>query len=170
MLPLQTQLIAIDILLQELEECQLEYAYGASNSDNSGDGERLSNVHKDLLEQSIKANQLVISNSKDFSEYDFSKLLEQVELAKKISSKRFLVIYNKLLLWVLDYYSAKKKAGSITSEDFSEQAEIRLDLYQTKAAKAKSQIKTLAGALGKQEYVSFLNLYRLNDSSLSKVK
>jgi Txe/YoeB family toxin of Txe-Axe toxin-antitoxin module len=55
----------------------------------------------------------------------------------------------------------------LSDEDFSERAEKRLELWQTKAAKAKNQIKTLAKALGQDEYSSFSRQYRLMQTELS---
>ena len=81
-------------------------------------------------------------------------------------TKQLLKIHTKLIGWVITFFIAKEKANAITDQDFSERAEVRLDLWQTKAAKAKNQIKTLANALGKAEYVDFLKQYRLTNSEL----
>lgn len=150
------QLIAFDILKQELEDVTLL----------KNDKESIDLDHLQLLKQCSAANQAIIDGTKTLSEYDFAKIIEPVELEYKVSTKQLLIIHNKLIGWVINFFVAKAKANSITEQDFSEQAEVRLDLWQTKSAKAKNQIKTLANALGKDEYLEFIKLYRLTSTEL----
>ena len=150
------QLIAFDILKQELEDVVLL----------ENDKESIDQDHLQLLKQCSAANQAIIDSTASLSEYDFSKIVEPVELEYKVSTKKLLIIHNKLISWVINFFVAKAKANSITDQDFSEQAEVRLDLWQTKSAKAKNQIKTLANALGKDEYLDFVQLYRLTNTEL----
>jgi uncharacterized protein YnzC (UPF0291/DUF896 family) len=152
------QLIAFDIIKQELEE--------ASLIREDLDKDSIEEAHLQLLKQCSVANQAIIDATKGVSEYDFAIIIAQVELEFPVSTKQLLTIHNKLLIWSINFFVAKEKANGITSIDFSERAEVRLDLWQTKAAKAKNQIKTLASALGKEEYVEFMQQYRLTKTEL----
>lgn len=153
------QLIAFDILKQELEDLDLL----ETPPEKTGN---IDSEHLQLLKQCSIANQSIVDATHDISEYDFAKIIDQVELEYKVSTKQLLAIHNKLIVWVIDFFIAKVKANAITEQDFSPQAEVRLDLWQTKSAKAKNQIKTLAAALGKEEYVDFVTAYRLRGTEL----
>ena len=152
------QLIAFDIIKQELEEVSL------LNDELEKDS--IEAAHLQLLKHCSAANQAIVDSTVGTSEFDFAKIVSQVELGSPVSTKQLLTVHNKLLIWSISFFVAKEKANSITSIDFSEQAEVRLDLWQTKAAKAKNQIKTLAAALGKSEYVEFIKQYRLSNTEL----
>ncbi|MFT4653061.1 MAG: hypothetical protein ACI82S_000704 [Patiriisocius sp.] len=152
------QLIAFDIIKQELEEVSL--------LNDELDKDSIEDAHLQLLKQCSVANQAIIDSTLDISEFDFAKIVSQVELEIAVSTKQLLTVHNKLLSWAISFFVAKEKANSITSIDFSERAEVRLDLWQTKAAKAKNQIKTLANALGKVEYLEFITQYRLTKTEL----
>lgn len=151
------ELIAFDILKQELEDIELDL----DSTDSLHDS------HLELLKQCSAANQRVMDITKGVSEFDFAKSIDNVEFVYRISTKQLLTVHNKLIAWVIDFFVAKDKASAITAVDFSEQAEVRLDLWQTKSAKAKNQIKTLANALGKEEYLEFIKQYRLDHTELS---
>lgn len=152
------QLIAFDIIKQELEEVSL--------LNDELDKDSIEDAHLQLLKHCSAANQAIIDSVVGVSEFDFAKIVNQVELESPVSTKQLLTVHNKLLIWAISFFVAKEKANGITSIDFSEQAEVRLDLWQTKAAKAKNQIKTLASALGKAEYVEFIKQYRLSKTEL----
>jgi hypothetical protein len=152
------QLIAFDIIKQELEEVSL--------LDDDLEKDSIEDAHLQLLKQCSVANQAIIDSTVGVSEFDFANIIGQVELENPVSTKQLLTVHNKLLIWAISFFVAKEKANGITSIDFSEQAEVRLDLWQTKAAKAKNQIKTLANALGKDEYLEFIKQYRLTDTEL----
>lgn len=156
------QLIAFDILKQELEEVKV-HEYESAESD------WLFPEHLQLLSQCLAANKQILASISDMSEFDFAHHLEQIDLDFKVPTKQLLIIHHKLLGWAIDFVKAKIKVNAITAEDFSEQAEVRLDLWQTKAAKAKNQIKTLAQALGAQGYSDFVDLYRLNHTELARL-
>lgn len=152
------QLIAFDILKQELEDVIL--------LDEEAEKDSIQDAHLQLLKQCSLSNQSIVDDTLLISEFDFAKITSQVELEFKVSTKQLLTVHNKLISWVIDFFIAKEKANAITDQDFSEQAEVRLDLWQTKSAKAKNQIKTLANALGKDEYVEFIKQYRLIKTEL----
>ena len=44
------------------------------------------------------------------------------------------------------------KAESIINDNFDDSADVRLELLQVKAIKAKAQLKTVASAMGEQDY------------------
>lgn len=154
------QLVAFDILKQELEDVPVgDY--------KTAEPDWLLPSHLQLLEQSLQAIKQICEAIADMSDYDFAKLFTSLDLDFKLPSKQLLGIHYKLLSWVIDFVKAKQKVNAIASIDFSEQAEIRLDLWQTKAAKAKNQTKTLAQALGADEYLEFVKLYRLDHTELA---
>jgi len=156
------QLIALDILKQELDDVELsEY--------READSDFLMSSHLHLLIQCSQATQQIIDSISGMSEYDFAAQLEYIELDFKVPSKQLLIIQHKLLAWVIDFIKAKSKVNKITAQDFSDQAEVRLDLWQSKAAKAKNQMKTLAKALGKEEYSEFISLYKLEHTELAQL-
>lgn len=152
------QLIAFDILKQELEDVNL--------LDEEAEKDSIADEHLQLLKQCSQSNQAIVDSTESLSEFDFAKTIGQVELEYKVSTKQLLIVHNKLISWVINFFVAKEKANSITAQDFSESAEVRLDLWQTKSAKAKNQIKTLANALGKAEYLEFVTQYRLTKTEL----
>ena len=127
----------------------------------------ISEQHAKLLSQCLDAILAILEQAAGFSEFDFSQELDNVELGRAIGSKKILGIQTKLLAWALNFFVAKEKAESISAEDFSDRAEKRLDLWQTKAAKAKNQIRTLAKAMGQEEYSRFSHQYRLLYTELS---
>ncbi|MGB3724945.1 MAG: hypothetical protein WA981_04200 [Glaciecola sp.] len=151
------ELIAFDILKQELEDIVVDDDYTDS----------VSSQHIALLKQCASANKRIIELTREMSEFDFAKSISNVEFVYKVSTKQLLTIHNRLITWTIDFFIAKEKANAITAQDFSDQAEVRLDLWQAKSAKAKNQIKTLALALGRDEYAEFIRQYRLTHTELS---
>ncbi|MFW8590889.1 hypothetical protein ACOI22_08820 [Glaciecola sp. 2405UD65-10] len=151
------ELIAFDILKQELEDIEVD-----TESDDS-----LLKAHLQLIKQCSGASQRIITATQGLSEYDFQKSISNVEFVYKVHTKQLLTVHNRLIAWVIDFFIAKEKASKITDLDFSDQAEVRLDLWQTKSAKAKNQIKILANALGKEEYNEFIAQYRLAHTELA---
>lgn len=166
---LSRQLISIDILLQELEELDICAEINRENVLAEHDFDNLSKKHKDLLQQCIGFFQKLLKSSNGLTEYEFKQAIEQAELNQHLGSKQLLSIHLKLLVWVLDFYSAKLKAESICDSDLSVQAELKLNLYHTKAHKAKNQIKALAHALGAKEYKVFIKRFKLTQTALAQI-
>lgn len=54
--------------------------------------------------------------------------------------------------YVITAWEASQKASRIIADSFDESADKRLELLQVKAIKAKSQLKTVAIAMGKADY------------------
>ncbi len=164
---LSRQLISLDIILQELEELDLSLERTEMEALEEHDADYLQKKHKDLLKQCVGVFQQILKSSADLTEYEFKQVLEQSELNQNLGSKQLLSIHLKLLIWVLDFYSAKLNAEGISDSDLSHQAEVKLDLYHTKANKAKNQIKALAHALGAKEYKIFIKRFNLSHSILA---
>ena len=67
-----------------------------------------------------------------------------------------------LLCYVLQHWETSRKIDAILADQFDENADKRLDLLQVKNIKAKSQFKTVAGAMGKRDYELFVQNMGLN--------
>lgn len=157
MASLHRELIGFDIIKQELEDIKV-----APTEEFT-----LSKTHETLLKQSVACLQRTEPMLDELSDYDFSVSMQTIELTFPVGSKRLLSIHMQLLTRVLDFFRAKDKVIEIQTKQFTANAEVRLDLWQSKAAKSKNQIRTLAEALGKEEYSSFTQQFRLSHSELS---
>ena len=69
--------------------------------------------------------------------------------------KRMVAVYIKLIGYVLTAWEATSKANAILLDNFDASADKRLELLQVKAIKAKSQLKTVATAMGQSDYEKF---------------
>ena len=84
------------------------------------------------------------------------------QFEQAIGRKSMLIVYMKLLNYVLTAWDATLKAEAIINDSFDDNADVRLELLQVKAIKAKSQLKTVASAMGKQDYEVFCNVLGLS--------
>lgn len=100
-------------------------------------------------------------NATQYTEVGFVDLVAQSGVGIQFNNKQILPIYLKLSEYVIDYYTLNRKAMEIRDTVFSDHAEKRLGLLQTKAIKAKSQFRTVVLALGKSDYQQFANLVAL---------
>lgn len=157
MLGFVRELVVIDMLKQELED-----VYNPNLV-----AEFLSEQHIKLLVQSLEHYKKVNTKINELSEYDFSQSISQLDFEYPFESKKLLSIHQHLLDWTIDFNVAKRKAEDILTKEFDQQAERRLDLWQSKAAKAKKQIRTLAAALEQQQYVAFTEHFKLQNTELS---
>ncbi|MGJ8681301.1 hypothetical protein [Paraglaciecola sp.] len=139
------QLIALDMLAQDLVD---ELAYFKSNQVTKPYLSLLSQYHKHAV---TLADEVGI-----FSDYDFSELIAQHQVCRFLLSKKLLIVQNKLVGYVIDYYDASRKLDKIRDTDFSVQAELRFDLLTTKAIKARAQFKTVATAMHKNDYLNLI--------------
>ena len=98
------QLIAFDIIKQELEEVSL--------LNDELDKDSIEDAHLQLLKQCSAANQAIIDSTVDVSEFDFAKTVSQVELEIAVSTKQLLTVHNKLLSWAISFFVAKENIGS----------------------------------------------------------
>ena len=99
----------------------------------------------------------------DLTEQEFMASLNSVSLDIDISSKQLFSIYSRLLGFVVDFYEARQKVLAIIENEFTDLADKHLDLLQTKAIRARSQFKTVAQALGEEEYCQFVSQLGLPD-------
>ena len=98
-----------------------------------------------VLNELKNAEQFVASET----EASFQKSLSGSLFENIFERKRMVGVYIKLVGYVITAWEATNKANAIISENFDSSADKRLELLQVKAIKAKSQLKTVASAMGK---------------------
>lgn len=137
------QLIALDMLSQDMQD-ELDDNMSSPFA-----------VPDDYLRH-LTRYQALLENvqflAEELTENGFSDAVHSSGLCRHISTKRMVEVQAKLLKYVLDFYDARYKADQIQDSDFGEHADKRLGLLQTKAIKARGQFKTVAKALGVEEY------------------
>lgn len=89
------------------------------------------------------------------TEASVKQLLKGSVFDGAIGRKSMLVVYIKLINYVITAWDATLKAESIINDNFDDSADVRLELLQVKAIKAKAQLKTVASAMGEQDYKTF---------------
>lgn len=95
------------------------------------------------------------------TEASVKQLLKGSVLDGAIGRKSMLVVYIKLINYVITAWDATLKAESIINDNFDDSADVRLELLQVKAIKAKAQLKTVASAMGEQDYKTFCTMLGL---------
>jgi len=120
--------------------------------------------HIKLIEAYQIALQQLLNSINTDTDHEFKKRIEASALAKVLDSKRMLSVHLKLIEYILTYWDASQKAAEILESHFTEQADKRLELLQVKAIRAKSQLKTVATAMGKADYQKFVDLLNLSDA------
>ncbi|BFT31396.1 hypothetical protein D210916BOD24_25720 [Alteromonas sp. D210916BOD_24] len=95
------------------------------------------------------------------TESGFVKFLIGTSLEDVFAKKQMAGVYAKLTDYVITAWEATAKANLIIADNFDEGADKRLELLQVKAIKAKSQLKTVASAMGHADYEKFLQLLGL---------
>ncbi len=139
-------LVSLDMLSQDLgDELQLTSTLTEP---------KVSDHYLELLAQYTQFSELLAQRSSDLTERNFTQLIQDSGMCLHLVNKNMLLVQNKLLTYVLEYYSASRKADQIRNDDFSEQAEVRFDLLTTRAIKSKSQFKTVARELAKDDYTA----------------
>ncbi|WP_032097300.1 MULTISPECIES: hypothetical protein [unclassified Alteromonas] len=120
-----------------------------------------SELHFKLLSDFlVQLNQLNVSVQQE-SEAAMKRLFVGSLFEQAIGRKSMITVYMKLLNYVLTAWDATLKADAIINDNFDDNADVRLELLQVKAIKAKSQLKTVASAMGKQDYEVFCSLLGL---------
>tara|TARA_A200000159_G_scaffold73515_1_gene68270 strand:- start:24676 stop:25125 length:450 start_codon:yes stop_codon:yes gene_type:complete len=120
-----------------------------------------SELHFKLLSDFlVQLNQLNDSVQLE-SEAAMKRLFVGSLFEQAIGRKSMVTVYMKLLNYVLTAWDATLKADEIINDNFDNNADVRLELLQVKAIKAKSQLKTVASAMGKQDYKAFCSLLGL---------
>ena len=86
----------------------------------------------------------------------FQKAVVNAGLAGPLEDKRMPGIFKRLIGYVLEYWDAHSKAAKILDSQFDGNADKRLELLQVKGIRAKSQFKTVARAMGRTDYLHFV--------------
>lgn len=144
---LQRHLINLDMLMADLELLDR--------------GDYSAPSHAKLLSDIQKVLQSIDEIAKHETVSSFQKAVAASGLSAALEDKRLPGIYNRLIGYVLEYWSASKKADAIIANQFDAQADRRLDLLQVKSIKAKSQFKTVARAMGLTDYQRFIESFGL---------
>lgn len=138
------QLVALDMLTQDLSD-ELASPEIRQNS-------IVSARYIQLLQQYLDASKTLETLAKSFTEKGFSDGIIAKGICRHLVNKKMLLVQNRLLEYVIDYYLTAVKLQPIRYADFSEQAEIRFALLTTKSIKLKSQFSTVAKAMSKSDY------------------
>ena len=89
------------------------------------------------------------------TEASFHKILQGSLFDPIFERKRMVGVYTKLVGYVITAWEASNKANAILVDNFDASADKRLELLQVKAIRAKSQLKTVATAMGQNDYEKF---------------
>lgn len=109
-----------------------------------------------LLGQYKLASEAFESMAEEFTELGFMEYVTQQHSCIHLVNKKVLLVQNKLLGYAYDYYKASQKVEGIRHTQFDEQADKKFDLLSTKAIKHKSQFRTLAKAMKRNDYESLM--------------
>lgn len=148
MSPLQRHLINLEMIADDI-----------SMLDES---ELLSDEHLQLLKryksELTRLNELASSET----ESAFKSLIQKSVLSTLVDSRQMLLIHLKLIEYIQTFTTADAKIQSILTTRFDSNSDKYLELLQTKAIRAKSQLKTVAMAMGKVDYEKFTQFLSLN--------
>ncbi len=121
------------------------------------------NVHLKLIREYRQVLALLLESVQQETESSFKKWLTPTLFAQVFENKRMVSIHLRLVDYVLTYWQTMQKVNDIRDTNFESNAYKRLDLLHVKAVKAKSQLKTVASAMGQDNYSRFLALINLSD-------
>ncbi|WP_421132409.1 hypothetical protein [Alteromonas sp. A079] len=96
------------------------------------------------------------------TEASCSAYFQHSSLAPVYVTKQMLSVHVKLISYVLSYWEANEKVSDIINDDFDPRADKRLALLQVKAIRAKAQLKTVASAMGRDDYERFTHVLKLS--------
>lgn len=151
MLTLTRQLVALDMLCLELAD----FADQTPLDEVPGVTQGVSDKYLSLLQQFSILAQKLSETVADYSDYQFVNAVAKSGVVIQFKNKRMLLVYLKLIGYVIEFYQASEKIAGIRDSHFDDNAEKRLHLLQTRAIKAKALFKTGAQALGKPDYQQF---------------
>ena len=114
-------------------------------------------LHSVLEELKIAESFVALETEASFQKSLSGSLFENI-----FERKRMVGVYIKLVGYVITAWEATNKAKAIISENFDSSADKRLELLQVKAIRAKSQLKTVATAMGKEDYAKFVQTLGLS--------
>lgn len=134
------QLVALDMLSQDLEETSAEQA-----------PKQYERVLRQYLSQLEKLEILAAP----LTENGYTQAVDASNLCAELRTKKMVTIYIRLLEFILKYFELDAKAQVILDKQFDERSDRRLDLLQSRAIKARNQFKIVAKALGEEDYRRF---------------
>lgn len=137
----QRHLVNLDMLLTDIEMLE------GSEHGSLVHIKLLKDIQRVLEALDIAAQQETVSS--------FQKAVVNAGLAGPLEDKRMPAIFRRLIGYVLEYWDAHGKAAKILDSQFDGNADKRLELLQVKGIKAKSQFKTVARAMGRNDYLHF---------------
>ncbi len=129
-------------------------------------GDYASEHHRKLVKQYRAVLSDVSEHLTDITERQFRAIAAQTGIDTVFSRKQMVSVQVKMITNVLAFWDADQKASAILATEFGEQADKRLDLLQVKAVRAKSQLKTVAEAMGQSGYQSFVYVLGLAGTEL----
>ena len=132
-------------------------------SKHDGKNSLVSDVYIELLKQYLNNSKTLSELAKNYTNIEFKVAIQNRGLCLHLLNKKMLLIQNRLLEYIIDYFEASFKLEKIRDADFSEQANIRFDLLSVRAIKSKAQFKTVSEALSDSEYNSIVEGVSLPD-------
>lgn len=144
MTTLTRQLVALDMLSQDMLDELSMPAVKLSQT--------VSPRYITLLNQYHKASCLLQAVADSYTEHGFSDAIDASGMCAHLVNKKMLLVQNRLIEYVTQYYQASLKADQIRDADFSARAEIKFTLLTTKSIKLKSQYRTVAKAMSRPDY------------------
>jgi hypothetical protein len=151
MLTLTRQLVALDMLCLELAD----FTDQAPFDKMPGVAQGVTDKYLSLLQQFSILAQKLSETAADYSDYQFVNAVVKSGAVIQFKNKRMLLVYLKLIGYVIEFYQASERIAGIRDSHFDDNAEKRLHLLQTRAIKAKALFKTVVRALGKPDYQQF---------------
>ena len=141
MASLQRALVNLEMLSDDIN---------ALSSDKLNTATHIHLLHS-VLEELKNAEATVVFET----EASFHKTLQGSLFEPIFERKRMVGVYTKLVGYVITAWEASNKANAILVDNFDASADKRLELLQVKAIRAKSQLKTVATAMGQNDYEKF---------------
>ncbi|WP_334016143.1 hypothetical protein [Alteromonas sp. S167] len=139
---LQRALVNLEILSEDINDLSDTALYGDTHK----------RLLQTMLDTLLELNTLIV----DETHASFQQMLAGSPFETVFEKKQMVSVYVKLLGYVITACEATNKASLIINDNFDESADKRLELLQVKAIRAKSQLKTVATAMGKSDYQKFL--------------
>ncbi|MFA3792861.1 hypothetical protein AB6T38_17270 [Aliiglaciecola sp. SL4] len=137
-------LVTLDMLSQDILE--------ELNSPEVQKNQHISSEYLKLITQYWKVSLDLALSATDFTERGFTNAIAEKGMCGHLVNKKMLLIQNRLLEYVVEYYNTSIRIEKLRDVDFSENADKRFDLLTTRAVKYRSQYKVVAKALDRIEY------------------
>ena len=148
---LTRQLVSLDMLCLELADFD-----GQQTIDHLSDTKQeVTHSYLILLQQFYASLQKLSETASAYNNYQFAGAVAQSGSTIQFKNKRMLLVYLKLLGYIIEFYQLSHKILAIRDSHFDDHAEARLQLLYPRMIKAKAQFKTVVQALGKKDYQMF---------------